>query len=181
MSEPTQSVGGPASDDEGAGSPIGAPPVAYLRVFAQKDLEERDWPVTEGQKCSVYLQTDAFIKHLYLLHLCMASLVLRGQTLDVESLATRDYGELAKMTCTHVMQNRTHPNPFRGEYSGPGCRVQFVPGGQVPLPLPRLLPGGGRRTLPQRPRQPEPDLSEECKESAIARLASFPGSSPQLG
>ena len=64
MSEPTQSVGGPASDDEGAGSPIGAPPVAYLRVFAQKDLEERDWPVTEGQKCSAYLQTDAFIKHI---------------------------------------------------------------------------------------------------------------------
>lgn len=50
MSEPTQSAVGLARDGEGAGSPIGAPPVvAYLRVLAQKDLEEQDWPIAEGQ------------------------------------------------------------------------------------------------------------------------------------
>ena len=55
MSEPTQSAVGPASDGEGAASPIKAPPVAYLRVIAQKDLEEQDWPITEGQKKHVLL------------------------------------------------------------------------------------------------------------------------------
>lgn len=45
MEESTQMVDLPG--EEGS-SPILSPPMGYLRVFAQKTIEERNYPVAEG-------------------------------------------------------------------------------------------------------------------------------------
>ena len=48
MEEPTQMVEQLEGSEEGA-SPITAHPVGYLRVCAQKELYETDWPIAQGQ------------------------------------------------------------------------------------------------------------------------------------
>ena len=45
MEEPTQVVDLPG--EEGS-SPILSPPMGYLRVFAQKTIEGRNYPIAEG-------------------------------------------------------------------------------------------------------------------------------------
>ena len=47
--------GRPGAGPEAGASPIRAPPVGYLRVLAQKNLEEQDWPLGEGQAVGGYI------------------------------------------------------------------------------------------------------------------------------
>ena len=55
MEEATQMVDLPMEDD--GSSPIGALPVGYLKVFAQKAIEEKIYPVTEGLYDWIFLAT----------------------------------------------------------------------------------------------------------------------------
>lgn len=57
MEEATQMVDLPMNEDDS--SPIGALPVGYLKVFAQKAIEEKIYPVTEGLYDWIFLATPA--------------------------------------------------------------------------------------------------------------------------
>ena len=62
MEESTQMVDLPG--EEGS-SPILSPPMGYLRVFAQKAVEERNYPVAEGVCVSMEACPPCFMKESY--------------------------------------------------------------------------------------------------------------------
>jgi len=63
MEEATQMVDLPMNEDDS--SPIGALPVGYLKVFAQKAIEEKIYPVTEGLYDWIFLVTPTTAIALY--------------------------------------------------------------------------------------------------------------------